>query len=79
MSQEEKKLTEENLRFKTITPSGAEERRILREDLDLIIDGLEYKRIVDEVGENDLKAQLFLMQHPNAKRGLQLAEKVLLQ
>jgi hypothetical protein len=79
MNQEKKKLTDENLIFKAITPSGADERQLLKEDLDLIIDGLEYKRIVDEVGEDGFQAQLFLKEHPNAKSGLQLAEKVLLQ
>ncbi len=43
--------------------------------MDLIVEGLKYKQLIDEVGEDDIRVQLFILEHPNDKKGLGLVKR----
>lgn len=73
MQQEKKPLTREQL-FEQVAKSIKPDATLL-EDLERIVEGMEYKEHLTEFGESAPETQIFLVEHPEAKKNLEFAKK----
>lgn len=74
MQKRKEKLSQQKLIEEISKTMKVDER--VGEDLGKVLEGLEYKKVLEKVGENDVRAQVFLIEHPEAKSNLEFAKKV---